>query len=487
VGSLLRSLKPKLSAGADGVPPFALRQLAPSLTAPLTDLFLSIIASRIPPDQFLPTLVTPIFKRKFPATDPNNYRPVGVASVFARLFESLLNEQLLTFLESNGLISDRQFGFRCHRSTVGQLTECLDDWTTAIDSGDSVSCVYTDFKAAFNKPTFPKLFAQLECLGVGGQFMDILKNYVPFRSSCVKVGECRSNPFHLKSGAVQGSPLSTTLFLCYAQSLFSRLEKHGVKIASYADDCKFYSCDAKALQLAVDELSKWCSDWQMVLAPEKCRVLQLGPSPAPIILLDGVPIPRVGKEGIKDLGFLICPNLSFSLHVSSIVAKAKSKVDFIFRAIKSKNIDTLTLAFQTYVLPILESGSPVFNCIDTRDSRRLDSCQRYFTRRLFQRCGLKRISASERAEFLDLPSLSSRRLVADLCFIHARQSNRLVCNAIPLLQPTHQYPTSRHLKIVPQPNAGKLRRSFLTNRVAASWNQIPASVIKLKPKAFRAH
>jgi hypothetical protein len=363
----------------------------------------------------------------------------------------------------------------------------LDDWTSALDSGNSVTCVYTDFRAAFNKPTFPKLFAQLKCLGVGGQFLDILMNYIPYRSSRVKVGDSLSSPFHLKSGAVQGSPLAATLFLCYIQSLASRLEKHGVTIAAYADDLKFYSSDSSAVQLAVNELSNWCLDWQMVLAPDKCRVLHLGSCPVPTLLLDGIPIPSVGSEGIRDLGFVICPDLSFSKHVSAIVAKSKAKIDFIFRALKSRSIDVLTLAYRTYVLPLLESGSPVFNAIDVREARRLESCQRYFTRRLFQRCGLKRIPASERASFLDLASLSSRRIVADLCFVHSRQCNRLICDSIPLLKPQHHYPTSRHLKIVPQLNAGKLRRSFLTNRVAPNWNQISADVIKLKSKAFRAN
>ena len=52
--------------------------------------------------------------------DPGNYRPVRLTSVCCKTMERVLASELVQYLESSGL-SDRQFGFRKHRSTEDQI------------------------------------------------------------------------------------------------------------------------------------------------------------------------------------------------------------------------------------------------------------------------------------------------------------------------------------------------------------------------------
>ena len=55
--------------------------------------------------------VTPVFKTGA-ATDPGNYHPIAVLSLFAKILERLVYNQLNHFLENKNILFKHQFGFR---------------------------------------------------------------------------------------------------------------------------------------------------------------------------------------------------------------------------------------------------------------------------------------------------------------------------------------------------------------------------------------
>ena len=62
--------------------------------------------------------VIPIPKPGKDNTDPSNYRPIALTSCLCKTLERMINTRLIWFLESNGLITNFQCGFRSKRSTV---------------------------------------------------------------------------------------------------------------------------------------------------------------------------------------------------------------------------------------------------------------------------------------------------------------------------------------------------------------------------------
>ena len=56
--------------------------------------------------------ITPMFKKGL-ASDVSNYRPISLTSVhvFCKLFERVIQDQMLNYLLSNKLISSQQHGF----------------------------------------------------------------------------------------------------------------------------------------------------------------------------------------------------------------------------------------------------------------------------------------------------------------------------------------------------------------------------------------
>ena len=64
--------------------------------------------------------------------------------------EKIIRNKLETYLKTNKLITEKQFGFVRGRSTVLQLIQSLNEWTEAVESGSQIDVTYTDFQKALD-------------------------------------------------------------------------------------------------------------------------------------------------------------------------------------------------------------------------------------------------------------------------------------------------------------------------------------------------
>ncbi len=81
-------------------------------------------------------------------------------------------------------------------------------------------------------------------------------------------------------------------------------------------------------------------------------------------------------------------------------------------------MDILLKVYKTYVRPVLEFNTVVYNPHQVSDISKLEKVQNMFTRRLYSRCGINYVSAVERCFMLNLESLELRRNKFDLCFVY---------------------------------------------------------------------
>ena len=79
-------------------------------------------------------------------TDVNNYRPISVISIIAKVFERIVYDQLYSFLANEEIITNQQSGFRSLHSTVTALLEATDSWALDIDRGNVNAVVFLDLK-----------------------------------------------------------------------------------------------------------------------------------------------------------------------------------------------------------------------------------------------------------------------------------------------------------------------------------------------------
>ncbi|CAG4989213.1 unnamed protein product [Colias eurytheme] len=112
----MRNLDINKASGPDGIPAIVLKTCAPELSPILTRLFRLSLKIGMVPKAWKLANIQPVPKKGSRA-DPSNYRPISITSIICKIMERILNYRLLTHLESNDLLNDRQYGFRQKRST----------------------------------------------------------------------------------------------------------------------------------------------------------------------------------------------------------------------------------------------------------------------------------------------------------------------------------------------------------------------------------
>ena len=68
--------------------------------------------------------IIPVFKNE-DESDPNNYRPISLLSVFNRIFEKLMYKRLKSFIDKYDILSKSQYGFRENCSTQHALIDIV--------------------------------------------------------------------------------------------------------------------------------------------------------------------------------------------------------------------------------------------------------------------------------------------------------------------------------------------------------------------------
>ena len=111
-------------------------------------------------------------------------------------------------------------------------------------------------------------------------------------------------------------------------------------------------------------------------------------------------------------------------HISYICRKAYILINVIFRCFHTAHVSALTIAHTSFVRPILEYCSTVWNPYITKIhylglTDQIERVQRYFTRRVYYRCKLDcSHDYLQRLKYLNLESLELRRIYNHLIIVY---------------------------------------------------------------------
>ena len=206
--------------GNDEMPASILKHCIETYIDPLTYLVNLSINQGIFPDELKIAKVLPIYK----SDDKQliqNYRPISVLPFFSKIFEKIISNHLLNFIDTNNILYDNQFGFRKNHSTTHAIITLVERVSKALDTGKIVVGVYLDLKKAFDTVDHQILLNKLYAIGIRGHIHDWFKSYLSNRTQFVYYNNTTSEVKGISHGVPQGSILGPILFIIYLND-FSR-------------------------------------------------------------------------------------------------------------------------------------------------------------------------------------------------------------------------------------------------------------------------
>ena len=124
----------------------------------------------------------------------------------------IINGRLVWYLESNGLISNLQYGFCSKRCTTDRLVLRETVIREAFIRKEHLAAIFFDLEKAYDTTWEYGIMRDLHDLKLKGRLPNFISGFLSDRKFKVHIGSTLSDMKNQEEGVPQGSVLSVTLF-----------------------------------------------------------------------------------------------------------------------------------------------------------------------------------------------------------------------------------------------------------------------------------
>ena len=484
---LLNSLDLHKATGPDKLPAKILKMSALLIYQPLTKLFNKSLRTATFPDIWKIANITPIYKNKGSASNPTNYRPISLLSCLSKILERIVFNNIYEHLTTNGLLSDKQSGYRPHHSTQLQLAHLTHNLYKSLDQGQNFTAVYLDITKYFDKIWHAGLLYKCQTdFKITDKVHDWLKSYLTDRQHRVRIGNAFSNLQTTNAGCPQGSILGPLLAILYLNGLADKTENTSL---FYADDISLYSSYSaqnlddiqKSLQRDLDLIEDYGRKWAITFSPTKteCQTFSNNKRLSlPVLTFAGQTIPKTNSH--KHLGLTLSTDLRFHIHINDIIRKVNTALSPLYPVASILTRPILEKIYITYVRPYFDYCDAIFDGhLTAYDERRLETLQnraaRLVTGTYF------RTSTDKLRLELGWDRLTTRRKIHRLTlFWHLTQSTHApdyIKQTLPQTRDTDTVRTLRNASslTLPHNRTSQFQKSFVPD-TTRTWNTLPPDI-----------
>ena len=482
---LLQGLKTSKAAGPDKISARLVKDSAEVICQTLTLIFNRSLQQGIFPEDLKTAFVSPIFKDGDKA-DCSNYRPISVLSIVAKIFEKIVYNQLITYIDENNILSNNQFGFRKSHSTSTSMLDATNNWLLNIDKGLINGVLFLDLRKAFDTVDHEILLNKLKLYGATDDALKWFVSYLNERYQICKVNNVKSAKQLIQCGVPQGSNLGPLLFLIYVNDLPNCLQHS--KPSMFADDTNV-SIPADSLEELevhlnsdLDNIHQWLVANKLTLNVSKTEYMIIG-SRSKLSKITENPMIRIGNEFLnrvnttKSLGVIIDDRLRWEDHIDSISKKVSRGIvaiklikPFVPESILKQIYNALVQPYFDYCFLVWQ------NCNLTLQSK-LQKLQnraaRVITGDSWEICSTDVLSK------LNWRPLNQLRLEGMLLFMRKVLKNE-VPNSITeqfqiAVNDQYNLRSNHTMLMLPKPRTNAMKRSF-SYHAAKTWNNLPSEL-----------
>lgn len=370
--------KMKHKASADGIDLKLVDDAMPCVGPTLLEIINESFQTGIFPDIWKTTSVTPIPKVNN-TKNCDEFRPINMLPTLEKIVEHAAKEQLEYFLETYGVLTERQSGFRRKHSCETALNLVLSEWKEEVECNRKVAAVFLDLKRAFEIVDRDRLLVKLRGYGVRGTVLKWFKSYLTDRKQVTRYDGVNSRSRCVGLGVPQGSVLRPLLFVIYINDVVCATTNCRVNL--FADDTLVSISDTD-VNTAVNKLNselkiiaKWLKVNKLKLNTGKTKAMVIYSSAIANIneKVDGENIDYVNE--INYLGVIIDNKLSFTKYVDCIVKKVAKKINFFGRISVKLGLWAKILVYKTIIAPHFDYCSTVLFLVNEGDMYKLQKLQ----------------------------------------------------------------------------------------------------------------
>ena len=233
------------------------------------------------PDELKTGRISPIYKKDNEEL-LENYRPVSTLPIFGKILEKIIYSRFYSFLISQGIVHENQFGFRKKHSTSHALNYSVDHIQSLISNKKHVLGIFIDLSKAFDTLDHSKLITKLSHYGIRGNALKLISSYLSNRKQFVNVLNENSTKLTVEFGVPQGSVMGPLLFILYINDICNITNKG--KFVLFADDTNiFIAADTKneAFIIAnqvLQDVSRYMEVNLLHINVKKCCYMYFSPS-----------------------------------------------------------------------------------------------------------------------------------------------------------------------------------------------------------------
>ena len=189
------------ATGLDQVHYQLLTHLPNSALSVLLKVYNHVWESGCFPPSWLEAVVIPVPKPGKDHSDRSNFRPIALTSCLHKTMERMIIARLMWSLESQGLLSEKQCGFRKNHSTLDNLVRFETFIRNAFVKKEHVLTIYFDLEKAYDTTWKHSILADLWDLGFRGHLPRFIQSFLSERSFRIRVGSTLS-----KAARADGGP-----------------------------------------------------------------------------------------------------------------------------------------------------------------------------------------------------------------------------------------------------------------------------------------
>lgn len=336
INNIVQKLSNKASAGIDMISQKMLKTISPYIIPTLTQLInVSIKETKYPKCLKLAKII-PLHKNGEKHLC-SNYRPISLLSVFNKVFEKKIHNDITEFIESNNILFINQFGFRKYHNTIDALTKTHDYIINENRLNKKTIGIFIDLKKAFDSIDNEILISKLKHYGIDGPYNNLLKSYVSNRYCITEINNVRSDKQYIKFGVPQGSVLGPLLFILFINDI--KHLRNDIDLNLFADDANIF-CSDSTYEGVIDkcnrtmvEFDKWLKYNKLTLNVEKTHFVDFSndknkSNVTKNIIFRGINLNE--SSHTKYLGMTLQENLKWDKHVSQLINKLNTCIPLYY-------------------------------------------------------------------------------------------------------------------------------------------------------------